>query len=261
MKIQSFLIPLFLILSSIVMAQTTISGSIIIDESDESLAGKNIIIINKNSNKRVLADENGLFTLDVNLDDNVEVKSPFTETRVVKITENILNKKFIQIHLDIETIQLAEANIRPLDPNLKKNINTSETAEYKLKKEIGYDTPEFKKAMVLEHKDAAARRTISAVGGVNLLGLATAVLDPKLKKDKPKQLSNFEVAQKIKAYYSEEYFENSLKIPTHKIQDFVSFCVNKYNFQSYLKDQNYDMIVYYMETEAPIYLRLLNSKP
>lgn len=240
-------------------SQSLISGSVVIDGSEESLDGTNIIIINLNSNKRALADKDGLFTIPVETNDVIEVKSSLTVPRKIKISENILSKKYVEIHLDIETIELAEANIRPLDPNLKKNISTTETAEYKLKKELGYDTPEFKKAMIAEHKEAAARRAIAQTGGVNLLGIGKAIFGGKEKSKVPNQLTSFEVTQKVKDYYPDSYFVKDLKIPENKIQDFVSYCVNKYNFRLFLKDQNYDMIVYYLELEAPVYLRLLNS--
>ena len=260
MKAQNYFTMIFGLMMSVNFAQTTISGSVIIDGYEDSLDGKNIIIINQNTNKRVLADKDGLFRIEVALNDVIEVRSALTETRKIKISENILDKKYVEIHLDIETIELAEANIRPLDPNLKKNISTTETAEYKLKKELGYDTPEFKKAMIAEHKDAATRRAIAQTGGVNLLGIGQAIFGGKDKSKPPRELTNFEVTQKVKEYYPESYFVNSLNIPENKIQDFVAVCVNKYNFRSFLKQQDYDMIVYYMELEAPVFLRLISSQ-
>lgn len=260
MKVQHYFILFFGLMMSANFAQTTISGSVVIDGSEDSLEGTNFIIVNQNSNKRTLADKDGLFSIMVDLNDILEVKSSLTVPRKIKISESILDKKYIEIHLDIETIELAEANIRPLDPNLKKNISTTETAEYKLKKELGYDTPEFKKAMIAEHKDAAARRAIAQTGGVNLLGIGQAIFGGKDKSKPPRELTNFEVTQKVKEYYPESYFVNSLNIPENKIQDFVAVCVNKYNFRSFLKQQDYDMIVYYMELEAPVFLRLISSQ-
>ena len=260
MKYQLYLTLFFSLVLNVVYGQTNISGSVVIDGSDEPLEGNKIIIINLNTNKRALADHVGLFSIPVELNDVLEVKSNLTVPRKIKISENILSNKYVEIHLDIETIQLAEANIRPLDPNLKKNISTTETAEYKLKKELGYDTPEFKKAMIAEHNDAIARRTIAQSGGVNLLGIGKAIFGGKEKAKVPNELTNFEVTLKVKAYYPESYFVNSLNIPENKIQDFVSVCVNKYNFRSFLKNEDYDRIVYYMELEAPVFLRLIKSQ-
>lgn len=257
---KTLFFSLFFLVSIFGYSQSMISGSVIIDGSEESIAGKNIIVINHQTNKRALVDDEGLFSIEVDLNDIIEVKSSLTVSRKIKISENILSKKYVEIHLDIETIELAEANIRPLDPNLKNNMSTEETSDYKLKKELGFDTQEFKKAMVAEHKNAAARRAITQTGGVNLLGIGMAIFGGKDKPKPPKELTNFEVTQKLKDYYPESYFVNSLTIPENKIQDFVAFCVNKYNFRALLKKQDYDMIVYYMELEAPVFLRLINSQ-
>jgi len=261
MKAQHYFILFFGVMLNFSLAQTTISGSVVIDNSEESLEDKNIIIINQNTNKRVLADKDGLFRLEVALNDVIEVRSALTETRKIKISENILNNNFVEIHLDIETIELAEANIRPLDPNLKKNINTSETIEYKLKKELGYDTPEFKKAMIIEHEDAKARRTIAEIGGVNLLGLGQAIFGFKDGPKKVREKTSFEIALEIKAYFAESYFVDDLKIPENKIQDFLTYCANKYNFKQFLKESNYDLIIFYLEEASPEFLRKINVQP
>ena len=107
------------------------------------------------------------------------------------------------------------------------------------------------------------RRTISQVGGVNLLGLFNIFKNPvkrlkKIKKiEKPKQ----EILLDLQKFYTINYFVNDLKIPQGKIIDFLDYCYSNFNFYQLLEANNYDEILFIIEEQAPIYLNKINSKP
>ena len=77
-----------------------------------------------------------------------EIESKINELECIKIgiTESIIKKGFItvQLELDLETIQLAEANINPLKKDLKDNIRVDKTEVEELQDEVNHVTPEFR---------------------------------------------------------------------------------------------------------------------
>lgn len=253
------------ILSTIALSLTTLSfgqsinlsGKIVIDyQADYSLINE-IKIANKKKEKIVKPDDEGSFMIEVQLNDELVFTSRFTDKRVIKMTESILKKGFITVHLDLDVIELAETNLTPLNAKLSDNINVDKTEVEELQDEVNNVSLEFRKKMLLEHEDAKARRTISEVGGVNLLGLGTAIFGVK-NKSKPRIKSNFEVAEEIKKYFTITYFIHDLMIPEHKVNEFLGYCLKQSNLKKLFEKQKIEEMILYFEGESPNYLSSLN---
>ena len=219
-----YIIIVLMLITCLVNAQVVdFVGNVIVDNVEENYNKAGVHIINNRTKELYTTHSDGTFKMKVQVNDELVFKSDFTQTRIIKISESILNKGFINVHLDIAVIQLAEANLNPLKPNLKDNINTDRTAAEKLQDEVNYVSPEFRQKMLLEHEDAAARRAIAQTGGVNLMGFGTAIFGVK-SKTKPKVKSNFEIAEAIKKYFTIDYFTNDLRIEEYQVNQFLSFC-------------------------------------
>ena len=146
------------LLSTIALSLTTLSfgqsinlsGRIVIDDQADYSLIHQINVINRQTEKIVKPDDMGDFTIEVQLNDALVFTSGFTEKRVIKITESIIKKGFItvQLELDLETIQLAEANINPLKKDLKDNIRVDKTEVEELQDEVNHVTPEFRQKML-----------------------------------------------------------------------------------------------------------------
>ena len=221
---KNYLSLLLLLITCLVNAQVVdLVGNVIVDNVGEDYNKSGIHIINQRTKELYTTTSDGSFKMNIQLNDELLFKSDFTQNRTIKITTSILRKGFINVHLDLEVIDLAEAKLNPLKPILKDNINVDRSDAEKLQDEVNNVSPEFRQKMLLEHEDAAARRTIAAVGGVNLLGIGTAIFGVK-DKSKPKVKSNFEIAEAIKKYFTFDYFVNDLKIQEHQVNQFLSFC-------------------------------------
>jgi hypothetical protein len=234
-------------------------GNVIVDNVDEEFNRSGIHVFNEKSNQHVVTTAEGSFQIKAKLDDVLIFKSDFTQTRSIKITENIINKGYLNVHLDVEMIDLAEANLTPLKPNLKDNLPKSESDDYKLKKSVGYDTDEFRKAMVKVHNNQKVRNTIAQTGGVNLLGIAKMFVKDKGPK-KPQKM-NYEVIDEIKTYFTENYFINDLNIPEKRVTDFIGYCFKKYNHRGMFEQQRITEMLMHYEQAAPEFLRLIATQP
>lgn len=232
-----------------------ISGKVEIDNVDEPMDLSQVIIVNNQTEEVAKSDKSGNFQIRVNLNDELIFRSGFTIPRSIKINQSILSKGFLNIHLDLEVIQLAEANIHPLKPNLKDNIDDKMSAKDQLNKDVADIDYEFKQQLMLNQDDTKARRTISEVGGVNLLGIARAFIKPKIKT-KSKTKYNFEVIDEIKGYFTSNYFIKDLKIPEDEVNNFIGYCMGKTNLRRLYETNKITEMAIQFEHFAPEYVKL-----
>jgi len=105
---QTLLIFLLLIFPIIGYSQnTTIFGKIVIDNIDETSTINGARVLNKQTGEQVLTSEDGLFKILVKPNDDLIITSGLTDNRAIKITEELIKKGFLTIHLDPEVIQLS----------------------------------------------------------------------------------------------------------------------------------------------------------
>ena len=262
MIIKSILFFCFIFLSTFVFSQSfDLVGNVVIENVDESIPLNQIVIINKNTEKRVNANEKGGFRIQVNLNDELILRSAITAPRTIKISQNILSKGFINVHLDLETIELSEANINPLKGELKDNLNLKETDLDILKRNIGYDSKEFKEQLKKQQEYTQTRKVISETGGVNLLGIGKSLFGKKDKPYKNPQKLNFQVAEEIKEYFTVNYFLNDLKIPENQINTFIGYCMNNSNLRKLFESQLISEMVVRFEQFAQNFLKIIATKP
>ena len=112
------------LLSVFTFAQTTlITGKVVIDDG---VAGQdavdNILVTNESTNAKAFTNASGMFSIKASVGDELIFTHDFYIERKIKITLDILAKGMLTIHLNIETIELAEARINTLDKNFKNNI-------------------------------------------------------------------------------------------------------------------------------------------
>ena len=228
-----------------------------IEELSESVDFSSVNVINETTNAKVKANSLGIFTLKVSKDDELAFTSGFTEKRVIKITESIIKKGFITVHLDLETIQLAEANINSLKKNLKDNLDYKPDKLDDLYKELGIDPN-------LRFRKIDPTYTSQVGGGFGPISALIGYLNGSTKKAKYtyKYFRDVNKKGKIEEYFTASYFMNDLKIPEHKVSEFITYCYNKkeLNLKVLIVGNRYEEIEEILEKEAPLYLDLLNHK-
>ena len=231
-------------------------GNIIIDNVDEPMDLSQVIIVNKQTEEVVKSNEAGNFQIRVNLNDELIFRSGFTIPRSIKINDAILSKGFLNMHLDLEVIQLSEANIQPLKPNLKDNFSKGETLGSTFYKSLGLD-PNLQYIEV----NPNVTSSINHNGWTNDPALWISALTGQHKKDK-KVDQFFKKANKIddiKEYFTPDYFTDELKIPDYKINEFLNFCSSSTNIVNLFSNSRLEEVQMHLENCASKYVDLLKS--
>lgn len=132
---------LFSLVSLFSFAQTSlITGRVVVDDAIEGqdvIPG--ILVENEQTHAKILTNENGMFSINASVGDLLNFSNDFYEERSVKVTQEMLKKGVIVVHLNIEVVQLGEANINQLDKNWINNIKNQKSKETTLYENLGLD--------------------------------------------------------------------------------------------------------------------------
>ena len=250
---------IFGLISTFSFAQTTlITGKVVIDDGVVGQdAVDHILIVNEMTNARVLTNENGMFSIKASVGDELIFTHDFYIERKIKITSDILAKGMLTIHLNIETIELAEARINTLDRNFKNNIKLEHGKVDEL-----YDNLNLGFDPNLRFRKINPNMT-STINNNGLLdpSLWIASISGQKKKDK-KQNEYFKKVDKIKDlenYFTSNYFIESLNIPENKVTDYVRYCYANFELEKLVKENKYDKITEVLEEQAPKYLEMIKK--
>ena len=229
---QLLLIVFFLTVATFSFAQDikriAISGKIVVSSEDL----ENVTIFNTSSNKGTLTDEEGKFTIDVALNDILEVHSLQFQDFTVTIDKNIIASKKATIFLAEKINKLDEVVVLPYDltGNLITDMESVRTfnpdldALYFGIHDISYyQFPDDYKSKV---ENIAARQPNDIryqMDGVAMIGM---LLKPLFGSKKDRK-SNKEVSpiptNGLRDYYSAHYITENFKIPEDHIDDFVVY--------------------------------------
>ena len=255
---NKFLYILFFSLISVFsLAQSNlITGKVVIDDG---IVGQdiveNILITNETTNAKAFTNSKGMFSIKASVGDELIFTHDFYKKRSIKITADILAKGMLTIHLNIETIELAEARINTLDKNFKNNIKLKYDKVDDLYKglNLGIDPN-------LRFRKINPNMT-STINNNGLLdpSLWIATISGQKKKDK-KQDQYFKRIDKIKElenYFTKTYFVESLNIPENKVSDYVTYCYHNFGLEKLIKENKYDKITEILEDQASKYLEMI----
>ena len=262
---RTLFFKLFFILSISLQAQTTIiSGKIVVDSADEIINLDGFVIENLTSNARTKANENGLFSINVRANDELIFKQIGLIERQLKISETMIKKGFIMVHVNVEVIELAETKVKPIKKYWKDNVSKEETQSEKINKSLGINK-EFKFDMV---KSFYAAQYLKGLGASFRYENVLALMDmftshAKAHKDLRAKIpkTKYENIEFLKEFFTEYYFTNDLKIPKGNVLEFINYCYSNSNMEKFLKSNQFDEIVMIFEEKAPVYLIKINPKP
>jgi len=244
--------------------QVMISGKVEIDNVDESMDLSAIVVENLNSFARIRVSDSGLFSIKVKEGEILQFTSAFTTERNIKMTSSILSKGFINVHLDLEVIELAEAKLNPLKKNLKDNISKEKTNQEKIYDIIGFNE-EFKLDMIKYRLALSYLKKYNGnINYNNVLKLKEDFTDdaknyrPEIRKEKAATIRMEEILA-IKSFFTENYFSEYLSIPFNRIIDFIAYCYDMHQFKKLYQAQKFDDMFYHFESEAANFISLIQS--
>ena len=256
---------LFVLITCLCNAQVVdLVGNVIVDNVDEDYNKSGIHIINQRTKELYTTTSDGSFKMKVQLNDELLFKSDFTQNRTIKIISSILIKGFINVHLDLEVIDLAEAKLNPLKKNLKDNISKEKSNQEKMYEIIGFNE-EFKLDMIKYRLALSYLKKYNGnISYNNVLKLKEDFTDdaknyrPEIRKEKAATIRMEEILA-IKSFFTENYFSEYLSIPFNRIIDFIAYCYDMHQFKKLYQAQKFDDMFYHFESEAANFISLIQS--
>jgi hypothetical protein len=258
---QLYLI-LLLFLSLNIYAQnrsTILSGEVISD----SLSVENIHIFNKTSKKGTISNQKGEFEIEVKLNDTLLFSGIQFYLFEINITQEILERKYIEIDLlqKINTLDEVELNTHNLFGNLtidsKNFMDTLQKANSLALNfgDIDFSVPSKFVAKQLEPNKLPDTNPTTPIGG-DLLGLALFVFKPVIKevskigknkrelkrKERNYQINSKEAPEKIREEFGDQFFISKLNIPIERIDAFIIYCKSKGIIDLFLQNKKIEMI-------------------
>lgn len=219
---------IILLLSSIgIFAQeerSIISGKI---KSDIEVL-KDIHIINETSNKGVVSNDNGTFSISVKINDTLIFRGIQFERKQHVISKIDINNKSILVELTSKTNILNEVNIRKPE-NLAMALNLPNAGKVPLKGvdlKLAYYSQKSTPIVILE-------MLLGKKGGID--DLYNIISGNRKKHRKLKALieadklleQNKKVFSKLRKHFKDDFFIYTLKIPSKNIDEFIKYCEPK----------------------------------
>ncbi|MFV0176821.1 hypothetical protein OBK27_07785 [Empedobacter falsenii] len=257
---NKFLYILFFSLISVFsLAQSNlITGKVVIDDG---IVGQdiveNILITNETTNAKAFTNSKGMFSIKASVGDELIFTHDFYKDRSIKITADILAKGMLTIHLNIETIELAEAQINTLDKNFKNNIKLKYDKVDDLYKGLNLGIDPNLRFRKIDPNASSMLNNNGLLDPSNWI--ATISGQKKKAKVESKYFKKVDKIKELENYFTKTYFVESLNIPENKVSDYVTYCYHNFGLEKLVKENKYDKITDILEDQASKYLEMIKQ--
>lgn len=247
------LVVFFSFLGVVLAQEKIITVQVIINDEQEEHPGS-VYITNSRNSLSVITDSWGKALMAVLPGDFLFLSSDFYYNQSFIVTEEIIRKEKAEIVLKPKIILLEEADLGfRLTGNLAKD---AKNARYKDSATMAYQN------LGIQEKDVPkpnpfGQKAGSGMIAENLIGSITGY-----NKRQKKNLA-YDKRQKkldeIKNYFAPDYFENELKIPVHKINEFLSFVEGTSEIYRKIKVNDFISAERIMKEKSIVYLERLTQ--
>lgn len=211
-----------------------------------------VAIMNVTTNKATVTDANGMFSIHAKVGDTLEIRALQYVTEAVIVTREHKYLKTVKFTLTPKVNQLDEVVVTPysLSGDLSKDSKEANTENHMLIFKLGLPNAHKKKLTVNERR----LFTATSGGGLFLVPLINALTGKtkyykKLVKIERKNNKMRDVQRQLDSLF----YTKELKIPKHKIDDFMYYCADDNKFeQIYTKNITLTMLEF-LKAKAIIY--------
>ena len=213
-----------------------VDGKIIVEGDDV----EGITVFNTSSNKGVITNENGEFTIEVALNDFVEFRALQYQNFDLQVSEAIIKSKRLRVFLIEEINKLDEVLVltKALSGELETDINEVKTFNPKLdalyfgiKKSDEYEFADDNRSKATN--EAMHSQSETMVNGLNIVNVVDQLLLPlfrsKVKDKKAAGIPDVPVSS-VKYYFGAEFIIDNFKIPEHRVEEFIQYVEQDKNF-------------------------------
>lgn len=238
-------VPFFILFSLQISAQRK-TVLLTAQVKNDSIPAANVHVVNLNSNKGSLSDDNGIFRIQVKVNDTLQLSNIKFITGKFVIENEILQNKDLNI-FQLETNELEEVVIL----HKKEKVNA-----FTLGLPNAGRKPLDKFERKLEYYDL--KKTFKVMPGGLSINLENIyyILSGENKKDKKfkkllendkKEKFNQEFIIRIREHFGDEFFINTIKIPKDKIENFIDYCLSKNIIFLFERARYLDMIDVFLD--------------
>lgn len=194
----------------------------------DSVSVRDVYIINKNSQKATISDENGEFQISVKESDTLFISSIQFESQHLLINQTHLNNFQLIIYLRPQINQLEEVVVqKPVNMAMALGLpNASKKPLTQIERKLNYYSKASLPLVILG-------TLIGQQGGIeNIYYIVSGnrKKDRKLKQlidaDKRKEL-NSKTIKNIRLHFGDDFFIKTLQIPKKEIDLFIESCESK----------------------------------
>lgn len=224
-----------------------VTGQIVVESND--LSG--ISILNKTSNLGTITNGKGEFSIQVAVNDLIEVSAIQYTNLSFSVNEDILKSKSMKIFLIEETNKLDEVVVYSKGLTGDLALDLKQKTPYKPKLDVLYfgiknkDEFDFETDYTtkIETSDAVRAQLPTIINGLNIINVVDQLLLPLFRSEvkNKKDVDMPEVpSESIKYYFGSEFLVTNFDIPEHRVEEFIRF-VESENFDFNLLNYGHEM--------------------
>ncbi len=233
------------------------SGDILMRDNSNMYLNQ-VYVTNLKTQKTVLSDYNGRFSILASPGDIIRFTSIVTERKDIQLTpQNFQNRNLIELKIAYYEIQ--EVILSKFKPtgNLTydvKSLNKENKVE-KIKKMVGLPEPKgdgkSPKLPIADFRDGGLTFSLESIFDV--------LSGERKKKERLEAYENMMTSTaQVKEYLGKEYFEK-IKIPENLVDNFLQFVYSSDNLGPYIQRGNFEIVKVSIEKYLPIYQRRLKN--
>ncbi|PHN93205.1 hypothetical protein CSC80_12715 [Maribacter sp. 6B07] len=209
-------------------------------------------VLNLTSQRATITDENGFFTVAVQLLDTLEFSAIQYKKKIVVVNTAILESKFISVGLEEALTELDEVTVTPynLSGNLLKDLPTLELDPIVTASTLGLPNAYVKIPTKAERELSAATANpiMSFDPLINAITGRTKMLKKRVERNKL-----YDRTERVRKFYEDSVYQEQLLIPIDKIDDFLYYCEVDPRFQQIVDNHNEMEIWEYLRQKSILY--------
>lgn len=185
----------------------------------------NEYVINSTTEKATITNDDGEFSINVKVGDELVFTAVNYQYKLVKITSEILAKNRLVVSVDEKITELDEVVVTPEDQERYLQVKNEEFKEYEYEIDRGTEVENI----------AMSQSERGMTDGINFVNIFRAIFKSKEIDEEVKPMLASEVLRQV---YDDQFFVMDLKIPQDKIDAFLLYCDPKMPAKSLLKKEN-----------------------
>lgn len=221
-----------------------------------------VTIFNTSSNKGTVTDSQGNFTIDVALNDILEISALQYEAKTIIVNQDVLSSKQLHLFLVDKVNTLNEIVLLPaqLSGNLFVDIENA-----KVEKQVDFNfgnlsqmefpEDEFTK---VDNKILKQNELIDGFNFASVFGLNKLINRPIKKHSTPKE--EMRIEEVLATIYPPVFYQNNYKIPIHQVEDFLRFVVANGLTKSFLQEDEEFMLLEFLQKQSLAFLKQEHEK-